>query len=62
MDFSGVPTVVQQVNDPACLCRYAGLIPSLALWVKDLIPGSGIAVHLECVAEAVIEFAAVAQI
>ena len=33
---SGVPAVVQLVNDPACLCGIAGLIPSPAQWVKDL--------------------------
>lgn len=31
----GVPTVVQWVNDPACLCGIAGSIPLLAQWVKD---------------------------
>ena len=31
----GVPTKVQWVKDLACLCGGAGLIPSLAQWVKD---------------------------
>ena len=32
----GVPIVVQWVNDLAYLSGGASLIPSLALWVKDL--------------------------
>ena len=33
----GVPTVVQWVNDPACLSRGASSILSPAQWVKDLV-------------------------
>ena len=33
----GVPTVVQWVNDLACLCGGTGSTPSLAQWVKDLV-------------------------
>ena len=32
----GVPAVVQWVHDLACLYAGAGLIPSLAQWVKDV--------------------------
>ena len=34
---SGVPAVVQWVNDPACLCGGSGLLPGLVQWVKDLV-------------------------
>ena len=33
----GVLSVAQWVNNPACLCGGAGLIPSPDQWVKDLI-------------------------
>ena len=33
----GVPVLMQQVNDLACLCGGASLIPSPAQWVKDLV-------------------------
>ena len=36
----GLPTVVQWVNDLACFCGSAGLIPSL-----DLIPGLGTSIY-----------------
>ena len=32
----GVPAVAQWVNDLACLCGVAGLIPGPVQWVKDL--------------------------
>ena len=32
----GIPAVAQWVNDLACLCKGAGLIPSPAQRVKDL--------------------------
>ena len=33
--WAGVPTVVQWVNDLACLCGSTSSVSSLALWVKD---------------------------
>ena len=35
--YIGVPAVGQWVNDLACLCGGAGLIPCLAQWVKDAV-------------------------
>ena len=32
----GVPTVAQQMVNPACIQEAAGSIPGLAHWVKDL--------------------------
>ena len=29
--------MVQWVNDPACLCGFAGSIPGLVQWIKDLV-------------------------
>ena len=34
-NFSGVPAVLQDVNDLACLCGGKGSIPSPVQWVKD---------------------------
>ena len=34
-NFLRVAAVVQWVNDPACLCGGADLIPGLAKWVMD---------------------------
>ena len=35
VNFTGVPAVVQWVNDPACCCSVASSIPRPAQWVKD---------------------------
>ena len=37
MESVGVPTVVQWVNDPACLCDSTDFILGPAQWVKDLV-------------------------